>query len=297
MGSAFTLVSFFEQYYKQLFLCDARPATFRAYDATIEHWRKITRNPDMPFGPIVLATFKVELQKSLKPATVNKHLRHINAILAKVGSAGPGNRDALGLVANIPWTKPLREDKPKPRLISDDILSRIYNAAVFMQRPRLKWCNPGNWWKALICTAVTTGFRRGVLLSLLWDDLDLVNRTIHISASIDKCHTDREKPLNQNAIRHPLQIRGRSKKLFPFTACEREWYRDWHKFQDHADIGTADHIKLHDLKRFAGTRRRRRRGSCNKCSIIRRSKLRVTTSTQRMNVEKQLTTFRCRNAF
>ena len=219
-----------------------------------KHEHRITGNPALPVAQQVLAAFKVELHRSLSPATVNKHLRHVNAILAKAGQAGPGNRDALGLIASTPWTRPLREQKPQPRAIGDDLVASIYAACRFANQPRLTWCSSEAWWRALICLAITTGFRRGALLTLRWSDIDIAARTVHVPASIDKCHVDRQKPLHAIAIKHLLQIQGPKDSVFPFTGCKQQWYREWHRLQDLADIETSRHIKLHDLKRFAGTR-------------------------------------------
>jgi len=268
MDAALTLVSFFRKQFSPLFLDDARPRTFAAYEETLRHWRRITGDPELGFGSAVLAAFKVELHETLSAATVNKHLRHVNAILGKCGPAGPGNRDALGMVASTPWTRPLREDRPRPRAVGDDIVSRIYAAAAFGRWPHspsssLKGSAIGagknsafcaTWWRALICVAITTGFRHEALLALRWADLDLAGRTVRVPACIDKCHEERVKPLHVAAVRHVLAIRGASELVFAFDGSEQTWYRQWHAIQDAADIATGEHIKFHDLKRFAGTR-------------------------------------------
>ena len=254
METALTLVRFYDEYFQRLFLDDARPRTFEAYASTLKHWRAITEDPPFPIEPATLAEFKVRLHSVLSPATVNKHLRQLNAILAKAGQPGPGNRDALGVVMATPWTRPLREERPQPRAIADALIASIYSACKFANHPRLTWCAAQVWWQALLCLAITTGFRRGALFALKWCDIRVPERLIHVRATIDKCHVDREKPLHATAIKHLLQIKGPDDLVFPFEAGRTEWYREWHRIQDLADVDTAAHIKLHDLKRFAGTR-------------------------------------------
>lgn len=257
MSAALTLVSFFDQFFAPLFLCDARPRTFNAYAETLNHWKRIAGNvPLTAIDTLLLARFKVTLHETLSPATVNKHLRQVNAILGKAGPSGPGNRDALGMLASTPWTKPLREERPRPRAIGDDVVRAIYAAAKVARRPKCETVSgyAGKWWRALICVAVTTGFRHQALLGLRWLDVDVAGRTVRVPACIDKCHTERCKPLHPIAVRHLLAIRGTGDVVFPFDGSEQTWYREWHAIQDAADIPDAEHIKLHDLKRFAGTR-------------------------------------------
>lgn len=257
MDAALTLVSFFQQFFAPLFLCDVRPRTFNAYDDTLKHWQRVVGNvPLAAIDTLLLARFKVALHETLSAATVNKHLRQINAILGKAGPSGPGNRDALGMLASTPWTKPLREDRPRPRAIGDAIVSRIYAAARVARWPRCEAASgyAAKWWRALICVAVTTGFRHQALLGLRWADVDVAGRTVRVPACIDKCHTERCKPLHAAAVRHLLAIRGVGELVFWFDGSEQTWYRQWHAIQDAADIPDAEHIKLHDLKRFAGTR-------------------------------------------
>ena len=91
-------------------------------------------------------------------------------------------------------------------------------------------------------------------MALWWCDVNVAERTVRVPAAIDKCHVELLKPLHAIAVRHVLAIRGGSGLVFPFDGSEQTWYRQWHAIQDGADIPTVEHIKLHDLKRFAGTR-------------------------------------------
>ncbi len=115
MDAALTVSSFYRDYFSTLFLDDARPRTFEAYEDSIKHWKQITGDPPMPFGAAILAEFKIELHKSLSPATVNKHLRHINALLAKAGPPGPGNRDGHCVA-----TQGVERDRGGPRVQGGD---------------------------------------------------------------------------------------------------------------------------------------------------------------------------------
>ena len=81
--------------FSPLFLDDARPRTFEAYEETLRHWKRLTGDPTLPFGAAVLATFKVELHKALAAATVNKHLRR-DSRKVRTGRTGESGRARVG---------------------------------------------------------------------------------------------------------------------------------------------------------------------------------------------------------
>ena len=250
METALTLVRFYDEYFQRLFLCDARPRTFEAYASTLEHWRAITQDPPFPIEPAALAEFKVRLRAIVSPATVNKHLRQVNAILGKAGQPGPGNRDALGVCITTPWTRPLREERPQPRAIADTLIATIYQACKFANHPRVAWCRR-SLVAGVLCVAVTTGFRRGALLALRWCDIRVPEKLIHVPATIDKCHHDREKPLHAAAIKHLLQIKGPGDLVFAFEAGRTEWYREWHHIQE---SGRRGHRRAYQTARSEALR-------------------------------------------
>ncbi len=253
MESPARLSTFFHETYERLFMADARPKTFYAYDQSVRLWTTITGDPELPCGQAVMAAFKVEALKRCAASTVNKHLRQLNAILAKCGPPGPGNRDALGIVDRVPWTKPLRTDEPAPREVEDETIDAIFNACHAARYPRR--LDHAEWWQALVCFAITTGTRRAAVLATRWRDIDLAKRTARVPAAGDKCHRTRTKPLHPETINRILGIRRAADELlFPWDASEKTWYRTWDEIQDAAAIADPDRIRFHDLKRYAGTR-------------------------------------------
>jgi len=64
MDSALTLSAFFRRYFTPLFLADARPRTFEAYEETLHHWQKIIGDTAMAsLNTTILATFKIALRE------------------------------------------------------------------------------------------------------------------------------------------------------------------------------------------------------------------------------------------
>ena len=271
MDSASSFSAFFERTFTPLFLSDARPRTFAAYNETLRHWVRIFGDVALHDVTVVmLARFRDELvagtgkasgtRRRLSPATVNKHLRHLNHIIGKAGPSGPRNRDALGILNSTPWVKSLKVYRRRPHTVDFSLLSSAYQAARFARLPALaKPVAHGgtfqrDWWRALYVTAYTTAFRRGALFALVWDDVDVAEAIVGLPAEFDKCGVERVKPLHRAAIAHLLKIRlAGQQRLFAWSHGWKAFYKEWHAIQDMAGIETKDHFTLHDLKRTAGT--------------------------------------------
>lgn len=189
------LRAFFENYYAPDFLIGASPKTTVEYLTSIDHWEALTANP--PIAKIdnsQMAAFKRRLleqpgrrSKTLSPATCNKHLAAVGAILTKAGPRGPRNRDALALISEVPWTRPLKERRAKPRKLTPTDLAAIYRGCDAAAFPRLVDVAPAAWWRALEVTAYNLGFRKGALLRLEWQHVDLAGQAITLPAEFDKC--------------------------------------------------------------------------------------------------------------
>ncbi len=251
-----TLDGWFESVYAVTYEAGCRPRTLEEYRVSLGKWKAFTDDPPLDaIDSLMLGRFKAWLLESeqLARATVNKHLRHVHAILGKAGPPGPGNRDAAGLIATSPWTKPLKELERLPRSVESDVLGSIYQASRFAHYPELEDIKAADWWRALMVLAYTSGFRRGALMSLVWSQVDVANREFRIAAEDDKCGRERRKPLHRLAVVHLVKIRTADGRVFPWPHSMTTFYRQWHRIQIKADIERADHIKLHDLKRTCGS--------------------------------------------
>lgn len=184
--------------------------------------------------------------------TANKHRAFIQQLLRKCGPPGERNLDALHLIDTVPYCKPLKAQRKKPRLVRDDLVERLYNAAEHATKPELPDVSPMHWVQAAIVCAIYLGYRRGGLLSLTWDDVDWTARRVHLSADADKCDTERSKPANDVVIAHLMRIRGPRELVFAWPHSQTAFNRQWHRLQRRAGIPEREHIKFHDLKRYAG---------------------------------------------
>ena len=261
MDPSISLGEFFSRTFQPVFLGGDRVRTHEEYAITVAKWRRIVGEVSLSaIDTLTLAGFRDALAKLLSPATVNKHLRHVNHILGKAGPAGPRNRDALGLLPRCPWVKSLKLFRRGPRVVGFEMLSSAYNAARFARWPRREGFEgyesyQRDWWRALYVTAYTTAFRREALFALSWEDVDVAAAVVRLPAEHDKCGVERVKPLHRVAIAHLLRIRIAKPQaaLFRWSHGWKRFYQEWHAIQDMAGIARRDHFTLHDLKRTAGT--------------------------------------------
>lgn len=194
-------------------------------------------------------------QTHLKPWTIKKYIVCLNTIFSKLGPPGPKNRDAFGWLPEAPWIRLPTSYKKLPREIEDTEVDRLFKAAASCPecfdfprylddrlRPR--------WWEALILLVSTTALRRGVLLGLTWEDLDIPGRKIAIPNHLDKCKSERIKPLHPKVLQHLRAIQSvDDRHLLP-------WKHGNHKFDDiitalNEHAGITPKLTLHDMKRYA----------------------------------------------
>lgn len=267
--ASLTLRRFFDRRRSRGFLDDADPRTVNEYRFTLRKWERLT--PDPPLGAIgreALEDFRSRLlappaapsqappllfpelhrpeaSGSLSPATVNKHLRHVRHLLAEAADCEA--------IERVPKVRYCRTRRKRPRDVREADLSAIYRACSTALYPRLPGLDPGNWWKALLCTACVEGFRRGGLLGLRWDGIDWESMEIRLPAESDKCGQERLKPMSRLVAQHLLRIRGDWELVFPWPHSERTFYRCWHAIQLAAGIAAERQYKIHDLKRTCAT--------------------------------------------
>lgn len=150
------------------------------------------------FGNLPLAhinTLAVEryqtivIKKGMKPATVNKHISIIKAMIKKAVDWNMASDDTLKSVRAV---KMLTENNKRLRFISHEECRALIDACT----KRIAHLKP------VIVTALNTGMRKEEILSLKWEQLDLKHGFILIDRT--KNGERREIPLNdtlQNTFR------------------------------------------------------------------------------------------------
>jgi len=155
---------------------------------------------------------KQEEQQKVSPTSVNVELRMLKAAFntARRWKLLDSNPFEGVRLAGVPEREPL-----------------FFSPTDF---EKLVACIKGNWLKEIVLFAVLTGMRRGELLNLRWQDVDLHTRTIQIhSTPTFRTKQDRKRaiPLNDRAF-YLLQSRyGKDTSEYVFTLNGKQIFDGW----------------------------------------------------------------------
>lgn len=164
----------------------------------------------------------------VSPATVNRELRHLRAVLRKA------NR--WGLLDRAPEVTFLREAETDPFFIDDDTFAKLYAACDKMTRPDDGNSTPSDWWRALLTFAYLTGWRIGEILDLRRADLDLETGIATVDAENTKGRRTARVELHPVAIEHLRGILGFSPFVFEWQFSRRALHSAFTKLKAEADV-------------------------------------------------------------
>lgn len=197
---------------------------------------KIAAHSMEKLTPAVVANYRDERLKSVAPATIIRELSILSSVISHA-------RKEWGLPTGNPCALVRKPTSPqgRTRLLTPDEESRLI-AELQPVRRRSPWMVP------LVLLALETAMRRGELLSLRWENVNLLAQTALLPMT--KNGTSRIVPLSKRAVsvmqRLPQAITG---SVFPLSymvvnncfvaACTRAGIVDLH---------------FHDLRHTATTR-------------------------------------------
>ncbi|HYD94390.1 MAG TPA: site-specific integrase [Noviherbaspirillum sp.] len=163
----------------------------------------------------IIATWRDERLKQVSGSTVNRELNIISAVINTAikewGIALPNNPVTL--------IKRPRSGPPRNRRIDPAEEERLLQALEVAPRTADgRFCGPQNaWMKPLVQFALETAMRRGEMLGLGWEDVDLQRRVAHLKQT--KNGDARTVPLSTEAVKVldglPRSLSGR---VFPITS-------------------------------------------------------------------------------
>jgi integrase len=220
------------------------PRTLNIYDATLKHFLALVGDLPLPsITPKHFDAYKTERLKMLKrskgktsetvqPVTVNIELRALRACF------------------NTACRWKLVQANP---FAGQKLLSVPEQSPVFFTKKdfeKLLTVIKENWLKELVIFATLTGLRRGELLNLRWQDVDLRRRVIHVQSNPTfktKQGRKRVLPLSDTAF-YMLQSKyGKDTSEYVFTLNGKPVYDEWltHAFKKAVQEAKLENQRLH----------------------------------------------------
>lgn len=185
--------------------------------------------------------FKVERSKQAQPATVNRELGNLKNMMSMAVKWGCLDKNPFGGV------KLLRVPKKPERILTESEEALLLAAC---DRVRGQHLRP------IVTLALHTGMRKGEILGLLWSQIDLDNRTIHIH-NAKSSHGERRIPMNQAVqdLLFDLAQKRKSDFVFPSSRKPGERLGDSKVgFWRAVKLAGIPHIRFHDLRHTFATR-------------------------------------------
>jgi integrase len=193
---------------------------------------------------------------SVSPATVNKELRHLRAILNKAHE--------WEYLPKMPKFVMIREPKKLPRYVTPDHFAAIYNACNVAKFPEDLPFPAGDWWQTLLAFTYMTGWRISEPLSLRREDLDLEKGVAITRAADNKGKRDDLVPLHPVVVEHLRRIASFEPVVFPWYYHRATLWAEFERIQTEAGICLDCHEKhehtarchvygFHDLRRAFAT--------------------------------------------
>lgn len=186
-------------------------------------------------GKVTRQKVKAELRMLLKrctPATVNRYK-------AALGTLYRYLLHEYEIDHNPTRGIPLyTENNARTRFLNDDELQALLAA-----------CQQSSWERLflLVLLAITTGARRGELISCRWESVNLKARTIHLSTT--KNGEQRLLTLTQEAVEEMMKFRESSGYLFPLPKHPVMYFKNfdcyWKEALEKAHI---NNFRFHDLR-------------------------------------------------
>ncbi len=234
----------FEQFSHQILVsCDIAPRTVERYKSIFKTFTPFLRGAYVnEVTPETIDAYKAKRLREISPVSVNVELRMLKAAFstAKRWRMTAQNPFEGVSFARVPEQAPLA-------LSREDF-------------QRLLACIRENWLKELVVFAVNTGMRRGEILNLRWQDVDLARRTLTIQTRENfktKHGRRRVVPVNDVAYNVLASRHGKSPSEYVFELNDKKISESTvtHKFKAcvRAANLTNPKVRFHSLRHTFAT--------------------------------------------
>ena len=174
----------------------------------------------------------LRLPNSLSNATINRYKSALSVVFNYACRQYNLTSNPIGLIPSKP------EDNHRVRYLSTS-----------ERRGLLQACIEANWPKLhlLVLMAITTGARRGELLSLRWDNIDFERQTAYVKTT--KNGQPKVLPLTDTVVNELIIFRQQDNSLIFNSEVKSDkafcFNKQWKKALDKAEV---DNFRFHDLR-------------------------------------------------
>jgi integrase len=185
--------------------------------------------------------------KPVSPATVNKELRCLRAMLRLA--------HRWGYLSRVPEFDFLREPGKIPTYVLPEHFAAMYQACDAADLPQRQAYAPEQWWRALFIAAFMTGWRIGSLMALRWDDVDLDAGTALSRAADNKGRRDQFVALHPVVVEHLRPLKAFGPSVFAWDHDRRGLYVQLGAIQMKAGVQPVGKVRygFHDFRRAFAT--------------------------------------------
>lgn len=191
--------------------------------------------------PWDLERYKAERQKTVKAATINREIGNLKHMLSMAVRWGLLDENRIRDV------KLLHVGKQPERILSRVEEERLLAACDRTRAPHLR---------PIVTLALHTGMRKTEILTLEWNQVDLLDRTLKITKSKSR-YGERTIYLNETSYQTLVRLwqEHESRFVFPTPRNPQEPIRD-HKmgFWRAVKLAGIAHVRFHDLRHTFATR-------------------------------------------
>jgi integrase len=183
----------------------------------------------------------------ISPATVNKDLRHLRAVLRRAWK--------WEYLSEAPEFAFLKEAKKLPTYVPPEHFAAIYLACDQAKLPADQPYPAADWWRGLLILAYMTGWRIGAILALCREDVDLDAGRALSRAKDNKGKRDQYVVLHPLVVEHLRKLTAFGAKVFPWNYRRATIFSKLAEIQAAAGVKSVgkDHYTFHDLRRGFAT--------------------------------------------
>ena len=251
---------------------DNAAGTRAEYFAALKKWEALTDNrPIDEITSETVTTFKAVMRQTshrdgdaYSPATVNKTLRHLNAIFNRIAPQAYRNPYGVGIIQTKPVTRPLRRERKLPRILSFTAIDQLYQAADVATWPKAAPNKP-LMWRTFAVLLYNFGARKTDLLGLHFGNdpqqlppdarglVDLDRGILRFVARKTGKIQD-GLPLNDIVRGHLEQLAADGvARVFPVTRGNKQFYNQWKAINAAAGFDPPAHFTPANFRKTCAT--------------------------------------------